>query len=176
VQIPKGVTSGQHIRLAGKGAPGAGQGKAGDLYLEVSIREDPAFRIEGRDVFMDLPVTPWEAALGGRVSLNTPSGQVELTVPKHAQSGKKLRLKGRGIPGKQAGDLYALLKIVIPPDESDKRAISTSNWPPRLISIHAQRGASKSCQIRMPWCRSARLSICSASRICAGFADPPQIG
>jgi len=135
VQIPKGVTNGQHIRLGGKGAPGMGQGKAGDLYLEVSVREDPAFRIEGRDVFMELPVAPWEAALGGRVNADTPSGSVEIMVPAHAQSGKKLRLKGRGIPGvpgrsgqsgisgpsgKQAGDLYAVLKIVIPPDESDK--------------------------------------------------------
>lgn len=120
VSIPAGVTNGQHIRLAGKGSPGIGQGKAGDLYLEVVIKDDPAFRIEGRNVFMDLPVTPWEAALGARVSVKTPSGTVELTVPKHAQSGKKLRLKGRGIPGKRAGDLFAVLKIVIPPVETEK--------------------------------------------------------
>jgi curved DNA-binding protein len=120
VSIPKGVTNGQHIRLTGKGSPGIGQGKAGDLYLEVAIRDDPAYRIEGRDVFMDLPVTPWEAALGGKISVKTPSGKVELTVPKHAQTGKKLRLKGRGIPGTRAGDLYGVIKIVIPPVESDK--------------------------------------------------------
>lgn len=120
VSIPKGVTNGQHIRLAGKGSPGVGQGKAGDLYLEVAIKEDPAYRIEGRDVYMDLPVTPWEAALGGKISVKTPSGKVELTVPKHAQTGKKLRLKGRGIPGARAGDLYGVIKIVIPPVESDK--------------------------------------------------------
>lgn len=120
VAIPKGVTEGQHIRLAGKGSPGLGQGSVGDLYLEVAIKEDPAYRVEGRDVFMDLPITPWEAALGAKVSAMTPSGKVELTVPKHAQSGKKLRLKGRGIPGKHAGDLYAVLKIVIPPTETDK--------------------------------------------------------
>ena len=120
VTIPKGVMEGQHIRIAGKGSPGVGQGKAGDLYLEVAIAEDRAYRVEGRDVFMELPVTPWEAALGARVSVPTPSGKVELTVPKHAQSGKKLRLKGRGIPGKRAGDLYAVLKIVIPPSESAK--------------------------------------------------------
>ena len=118
VTIPKGVTEGQHIRIAGKGSPGLGQGRAGDLYLEVALRDDPAHRVEGRDVFMDLPITPWEAALGARITLHTPSGPVELTVPRHAQAGKKLRLKGRGIPGKPAGDLYAVLKIVIPPTES----------------------------------------------------------
>ena len=120
VSIPKGVTEGQHIRLAGKGSPGFGQGKPGDLYLEVAIREDRAYRVEGRDVFMDLPVTPWEAALGAKISVPTPSGKVELTLPKHAQAGKKLRLKGRGIPGTQAGDLYAVLRIVIPLSESPK--------------------------------------------------------
>lgn len=120
VSIPKGVAEGQHIRLSGQGAPGIGQGKPGDLYLEISIKDAPGFRVEGRDVFMDLPITPWEAALGARISADTPSGKVELTVPKHAQSGKKLRLKGRGIPGKPAGNLFALLKIVIPPTESTK--------------------------------------------------------
>lgn len=120
VSIPRGVCAGQHIRLAGKGSPGFGQGKAGDLYLEVAVADDPAHRVEGRDVYMDLPITPWEAALGGRIEAQTPSGKVELKVPEHAQSGKKLRLKGRGIPGKKAGDLYAVLKIVIPPNESKK--------------------------------------------------------
>lgn len=120
VSIPKGVTEGQHIRLAGQGSPGMGQGKPGDLYLEIALREDPEFRVEGRDVFMDLPITPWEAALGARVSVRTPSGKVELTIPKHAQSGKKLRLKDRGIPGKPAGSLFAVLRIVIPPTETAK--------------------------------------------------------
>lgn len=120
VSIPKGVTEGQHIRIAGKGSAGFGQGRASDLYLEVAIKDDPAHRVEGRDVFMDLPVAPWEAVLGGRISVQTPSGKVDLKVPKHAQSGKKLRLKGRGIPGKHVGDLYAVIKIVIPPDESAK--------------------------------------------------------
>jgi curved DNA-binding protein len=69
---------------------------------------------------MDLPISPWEAALGARISVKTPSGEVELSVPKHAQTGKKLRLKGRGIPGKHAGNLYAVLKIVIPPAETEK--------------------------------------------------------
>lgn len=120
VAIPKGVTEGQHIRLAGQGAPGIGHGKAGDLYLEVSIKEEPGFHVDGRDVFMDLPVTPWEAVLGARISLTTPSGKVELSIPNHAQTGKKLRLKGRGIPGKPAGNLFAVVKIVIPPSETAK--------------------------------------------------------
>lgn len=118
VAIPKGVKTGQHIRLSGQGAPGIGQGKAGDLYLEVEVKEEPGFRIDGRDVYMDLPVTPWEAALGGQIKFPTPSGTVELTIPKHAQSGKKLRLKARGIPGKPAGNLFAVVKIVIPPSET----------------------------------------------------------
>jgi curved DNA-binding protein len=84
------------------------------------LRPDPVFRVELRDVYIDLPITPWEAALGARVSIPTPDGKVGLTVPAHAQSGKKLRLKGRGIPGRPAGDLYAVLKIVIPPAETDK--------------------------------------------------------
>lgn len=120
VNVPKGVSDGQHIRLAGQGAPGIGQGKAGDLYLEVAIREGPGVHVEGRDVHMDLPVTPWEAALGARIDVPTPGGRVHLSIPKHAQSGKKLRLKGRGIPGKTPGNFIAVLKIVIPPIETDK--------------------------------------------------------
>lgn len=120
VAIPKGVRDGQHIRLAGQGAPGIGQGKPGDLYLEVALNAPAGVRIDGRDVYMDLPVTPWEAALGARISVDTPGGKVDLRVPDHAQSGKKLRLKGRGIPGRPAGDLYGVLKIVIPPVKTEK--------------------------------------------------------
>lgn len=120
VSIPKGVTEGKQIRLAGKGAPGVGGGKAGDLFLEVAIRDTPPYRVEGKDVYMDLPIAPWEAALGTKISVKTPAGDVELSIPKHAQSGKKLRLKGRGIPAKPAGHLYAVIKIVVPPTESDK--------------------------------------------------------
>jgi len=118
VTIPKGVRDGQYIRLTGQGAPGIGRGKPGDLYLEVALSAPAGFRIDGRDVYMDLPVTPWEAALGARISVDTPSGKVELQVPDHAQPGKKLRLKGRGIPGKPAGDLYGVVKIVIAPTET----------------------------------------------------------
>lgn len=120
VTIPKGVSNGQHIRLAGQGAPGLGRGKAGDLYLEVEIRERPGMHVEGRDVHMDLPITPWEAALGARISVPTPGGKVQLSIPRHAQSGKRLRLKGRGIPGTPPGHLVVVLKIVIPPTETDR--------------------------------------------------------
>ena len=120
VKIPKGITQGQHIRLAGQGNPGMGRGQAGDLYLEISFHEDPVFNVDGRDVYFDLPIAPWEAALGAKVKAPTPTGVVGLTVPKGAHTGQKLRLKGRGIPGKPAGDLYAVLQIVLPPAKTDK--------------------------------------------------------
>ncbi|EPX80122.1 DnaJ C-terminal domain-containing protein [Litoreibacter arenae] len=120
VKIPKGVREGQHIRLKGKGSPGFGGGPAGDLFLEVSFAPHPTYRIDGRDIYVDLPVAPWEAALGGKISMPTPAGEVGVTVPKNARAGQKLRLKGRGLPGKRAGDLYAVLKIVNPPKINDK--------------------------------------------------------
>jgi curved DNA-binding protein len=119
VRIPKGVRQGQHIRLAGQGDPGIGQGKPGDLYLEIEFRPHPLYHAEGRDVFVDLPVAPWEVALGATVNAPTPTGKVELKVPPGSAAGRKLRLKGRGIPGKPAGDLYVVLKVVLPPADSD---------------------------------------------------------
>ena len=120
VQIPKGVKEGQHIRLAGQGSPGMGGGPAGDLYLEVQFSSDPRYRVEGRDVYETVPVTPWEAALGASVEVPTPSGDVQVKIPAGSQSGRKLRLKGRGIPGDPAGDLYLVLEVVLPPAENDK--------------------------------------------------------
>ncbi len=122
VSIPAGITAGQQIRLAGQGAPGLGGGKAGDLYLEVEFEPHPRYRVEGRDIHSRLKITPWEAALGARVPADTPGGQVELRVPAGAQSGQKLRLKGRGMPGNPPGDLYVELRIVTPPaaDESGR--------------------------------------------------------
>ena len=120
VKIPKGITEGQHIRLSGQGSPGMGKGQAGDLYLEVHFEADSNYTVEGRDVYLNLPITPWEAALGGKVKCPTPSGTVDLTIPKDARTGQKLRLKGRGIPSKQPGDLYAVLQIAVPPAKSDK--------------------------------------------------------
>ncbi|MHA4870202.1 DnaJ C-terminal domain-containing protein [Duganella sp. PWIR1] len=118
VNIPKGVTAGQQLRLTGQGQPG-GAGP-GDLYLEIQFRPDTRYRIDGRDVFETVPVTPWEMALGGEIDVATPSGKVTVTVPAGSQSGRKLRLRGRGIPGKEPGDLYLLLEVVLPPANSDK--------------------------------------------------------
>lgn len=119
VRIPKGIRQGQHIRLAGQGSRGGGRGKAGDLYLEVEFRPHPFYRIEGRDVFLDLPIAPWEAALGATVKAPTPAGPVDLKVPPGSATGRKLRLKGRGIPGNPPGDLYAVLEVALPPADSD---------------------------------------------------------
>lgn len=119
VTIPRGVRAGQHIRLTGQGAPGMGQGKAGDLYLEVAFNPHAHFRVEQRDVFLDLPLAPWEAALGATISVQTPSVTVDLKIPPNSKAGGKLRLKGRGIPGTTPGDFYVVLQVVLPSAESD---------------------------------------------------------
>jgi curved DNA-binding protein len=120
VNIPKGVTPGQQLRLAGQGHPGFGGGPAGDLYLEIKLNADARYRLEGTHVYEDVPVTPWEAALGASISVPTPSGTVEVTVPPGSQSGRKLRLKGRGIPAATPGDLYLMLNVVLPPAGSER--------------------------------------------------------
>ncbi len=127
VHIPKGIRAGQHLRLAGQGAPGAGGAKAGDLYLEIEFNLHPLFRVDGSDVYVDLPLAPWEAALGATVDVPTPEGTVQLTVPKGSQAGRKLRLKGRGLPGKSPGDLYAVLEVVVPKAESDASRAAYGN-------------------------------------------------
>jgi len=120
VNIPKGVRIGQHIRLKGQGTPGLGKGTAGDLYLEVEFKPHPHYHAEGRDLYLDLPVAPWEAALGGKVKAPTPTGTVDVTIPANSSQGRKMRLKGRGIPGKTPGDLYIVLQIALPPSDNDK--------------------------------------------------------
>ncbi len=120
VKIPQGIHQGQHIRLAGQGSAGYGQGKAGDLYLEVELKPHAIYRAEGQDVYLDLPVAPWEAALGAKIVAPTPSGKVELKIPPNSKSGRKMRLKGKGIPSKTAGDFYVILQVVLPPAETDK--------------------------------------------------------
>jgi curved DNA-binding protein len=120
VHIPKGVKQGQQIRLAGQGSPGFGGGSAGDLYLEVEFKPHPFYRVEGRDLYLELPVAPWEAALGAQVKAPTPGGIIDLKIPPGSSSGRKLRLKGRGIPGKTPGDLYAVLRIALPPGNSER--------------------------------------------------------
>jgi curved DNA-binding protein len=119
VQIPKGVRQGQQIRLSGQGDPGIGGGPAGDLYLEIEFNTHSIYRVEGKDVFLDLPVAPWEAALGRKVKAPTPEGAVNLQVPAGSAGGRKLRLKGRGIPSDPPGDLYVVLQIVLPSAETD---------------------------------------------------------
>ena len=119
VHIPKGVREGQHLRLAGQGAAGHGGAPAGDLYLEIQFLPHPVFRLDGGDIHFDLPVAPWEAALGATVTAPTPDGSVQLNVPPGSSQGRKLRLKGKGLPGKVAGDLYAVLTIALPPSASE---------------------------------------------------------
>jgi curved DNA-binding protein len=119
VSIPKGVREGQHLRLAGQGAAGHGGAPAGDLYLEIQILPHPVFRLDGGDLYFDLPVAPWEAALGATVPAPTPDGSVQLSVPPGSSQGRKLRLKGKGLPGKVPGDLYAVLAIALPPSSSE---------------------------------------------------------
>ncbi len=118
VSIPAGVTDGQLIRLTGQGEPAAGGGAPGDLYLEVHVRPHPLYQLDGRDVTLTLPVAPWEVALGATVPTPTLGGAVELRIPAGSQSGSKLRLRGRGLPGEPPGDQYVSLKVVMPPANS----------------------------------------------------------
>ena len=118
VTIPVGVTDGQLIRLAGQGEQATGGGRPGDLYLEVHIRPNRLFQLEGRDVTLTLPIAPWESALGAAVTVPTLGGGVEMRIPANAQSGQKLRLRGRGLPGQTPGDQYVQLKVVVPPANS----------------------------------------------------------
>lgn len=119
VRIPKGIHQGQHIRLARQGGAGSGSGESGDLYLEVQFKPHPYYRIEGKDVYLDLPVSPWEAALGATIEIPTPGGSVDLKIPVGSSGGHKLRLKGRGIPAKLPGDLYVVLQIALPKADSE---------------------------------------------------------
>ena len=119
INIPKGIVSGQHLRLKGQGGPGLGTAPPGDLYLEVSFATHKLFRVDGRDVYVDLPIAPWEAALGASVAVPTPDGSVQLTIPAGSPSGRNLRLRGRGLPGTSPGDLYAVLSIALPKADND---------------------------------------------------------
>ena len=119
VKIPKGVKQGQRIRLSGQGSPGMGGAPAGDLYLEIEFKPHSIYRVSGHDVYLDLPVTPWEAALGAMIKVPTPDGPVDLKIAEGTTNGRKLRLKARGIPGKPPGDLYVVPQITLPPADSD---------------------------------------------------------
>lgn len=127
VRIPKGAVAGQRLRVRGKGGPGVGGGLAGDLYLEIAFTPHKLYRVEGRDLSIDLPLSPSEAVLGAQVELPTLEGKVALKVKPGAASGQKLRLAGKGLPGAglegKAGDLYAVIQIVVPaaPGEREKK-------------------------------------------------------
>jgi len=119
VKIPRGIRPGQQIRLTGQGGNGP-DGRTGDLYLTVEFKPHRLYRVEGKDLFLELPIAPWEAALGATVKVPTPAGAVDMTVPAGSRGGQKLRLKGRGLPGKPAGDLYAVLRVAVPPADNDR--------------------------------------------------------
>jgi curved DNA-binding protein len=116
VNIPPGVTDGQRIRLAGQGGSGSSGGQPGDLYLVVRIAPHPRYRLNGRDIILDLPVSPWEGALGATIPVTTPGGEVKVRVPAGSSTGRRLRLRGEGMPNPRGkpGDLYAEVKVMVP--------------------------------------------------------------
>lgn len=122
VNVPAGAAQEQQLRLTGQGTPGMGGGPAGDIYLEIDIKPHPFFTLQGRDIYLTLPVTPWEAALGASIKVPTLAGPVGLKLQAGSHAGQKLRLKGRGMPGKpQVGDQYAIVQIEIPPAKTEEQ-------------------------------------------------------
>jgi curved DNA-binding protein len=120
INIPKGVSSGQQLRLASQGAPGSGNGPSGDLYLEIDINPHRLFTLQGKDIYITVPITPWEAALGAKIKIPTLGGSVDMKIAAGSQAGQKLRLKGRGLPSKaESGDQYVLLQVVTPPAHNE---------------------------------------------------------
>jgi curved DNA-binding protein len=147
VNIPAGVTDGQRIRLSGQGGQGSEGAAAGDLYLRVRIADDPRYRVEDRDIYVDLPVAPWEAVLGGKVPVQTPDGSATVTVPPGTSSGRRLRLRGKGLPNPKGkpGDLYAEVRIVVPDRVSDderrlwEQLARESDFDPRRVEPRRPR-------------------------------------
>lgn len=126
VHIPKGASDGQRLRLAGQGGPGLNGGRSGDLYLTLQVQPHPVYKVSGNDLFIDLPLTPWEAALGATVQVPTLGGLVEMTIPPNTTAGRKLRLSGRGLPDSKSthGNLFAVVTITIPAQLSpEERAL-----------------------------------------------------
>jgi len=119
IKISKGITEGKQIRLSGQGAAGSGGGKNGDLFLKVKIIHPSNIRLDGANVYQTVNITPWEAALGDKINIITPAGTLGVSIPKNSKSGSNLRLKGKGIPAKQAGDLFLTLNIVNPEVKTD---------------------------------------------------------
>jgi curved DNA-binding protein len=122
-RIPRGVTNGEKLRVPGKGGKGAGGGPDGDLYLDIEVAEHPLYRVSGKDLYLDLPLAPWEPVLGTSVKLPTPAGAVTLKVPPGTRAGQRLRLKGRGMARRdgEAGHLYAIVRIEVPTIVDDEQ-------------------------------------------------------
>jgi curved DNA-binding protein len=120
VKIPAGIRAGQVIRLGGQGEPGIGNGKHGDLLLEVQFRPHARFRTDGRDLLLTLAVAPWEAALGSTIPVDLPGGAINMRIPAGAQTGKQLRVRGKGLPADPPGDLYIDIRVVAPPANTPK--------------------------------------------------------
>jgi curved DNA-binding protein len=146
VHVPNGATDGQRLRLPGKGGPGRNRGKPGDLYVRLALQPHPLFRVEGHDLYLDLPLAPWEGVLGAKVLIPTLGGPVELTIKPGTSTGQRLRLGKRGLPKPDgtAGDLYAVVQIEVPKTVSVReRALyeelaAVSHFNPRK---HFQVGA-----------------------------------
>ncbi|MCF7552342.1 DnaJ C-terminal domain-containing protein [Pseudonocardia sp. WMMC193] len=146
VTIPPGVTDGRRIRLAGEGGQGLGEGPAGDLYLVVRLRPHPRFRVEGRTIRVELRLAPWEAALGATVPVATPWGETTVTVPPGSSSGRRLRLRGQGMPNPrgQPGDLFAEIRIMVPTRLDDRerelyaQLAASSSFDPRRTTDDAK--------------------------------------
>ncbi len=119
VKIPQGVYEGQIMRLAGQGAPGTGNGAAGDLLLELHFNPHPRFRVDGSNLYLKLPVTPWEAALGSQISVDVFGKELRVRIPEGTQSGQQLRVRGKGIPSKTPGDLLLEIQVVLPPANTE---------------------------------------------------------
>jgi curved DNA-binding protein len=147
VKIPKGTTNNSVIRLAGQGDKGTGRGVSGDLLLQIKVAPDPRFRVDGHDLHTIVPISPWEAALGGKVAVQTVDGVVTLSLPQRSQNGKKLRIRGKGIPKRDggAGDIIVQLEITMPdhfsPEEEEllKKLSAASHFKPR--DNHYQKAA-----------------------------------
>ena len=121
IKIPKGIKEGQTIRLSKQGNPGHGGGEAGDLLIEVAFNTHPLYSINEKDISLNVPIAPWEATLGATIQVPTPDGKkVDMKVPADSQQGRKLRLKGKGLPGKDAGDFYVVLQVMLPPSSDPK--------------------------------------------------------
>jgi len=138
VKIPKGITEGQQIRLARQGLPGINGGENGDLYLKIRFHERPDLYVKNKkDVCQTIDVFPWLAALGGKIQIVTLGGRLQLNLPANSQNGKSIRLKGKGIPAKEPGDLYLNIRILVPPVEDDADRAAWEQIATHFASKHA---------------------------------------